>query len=152
MNNPDEIRKLAHQRLKEAQILFENKMCEGAFYLAGYSVEMTLKAKICERIGIPNLYDESDKNVNSIKGVGEIRKFLKTHDLFTLLIFSGLKNQFDEAKAKDINLAKANSLLFNCWDEKARYKPCGHIRESDVEKLISSLLNQDGIITWIEKN
>lgn len=50
MNNPDEIRKLAHQRLKEAQILFENKMCEGAFYLASYSVEMTLKEKICERI------------------------------------------------------------------------------------------------------
>jgi hypothetical protein len=152
MNNPSEIRKLAHQRLREAQILFENKMCDGAFYLAGYSVEMTLKAKICERIGIPNLYDESNKEVSSIKGVGEIRKFLKTHDLFTLLIFSGLKNKFDEAKAKDIDLAKANSLLFNGWDEKARYKPCGHMKEEDVEKLISLLLNKAGIISWIENN
>lgn len=152
MNNPSEIRKLAQQRLNEAKILFDNNMCDGAFYLAGYSVELTLKAKICELIGIPNLYDENDQDNNSIHGVREIRKFLKTHDLFMLLIFSGLKNKFDEAKAKDIDLAKANSLLFNGWDEKARYKPCGHMKEEDVEKLISLLLNKDGIISWIEKN
>ena len=57
MNIPDEIRKIAKQRLKEAQILFENKMYEGAFYFASYSVEMKFKTKICKRIGIQNLYD-----------------------------------------------------------------------------------------------
>ena len=152
MTDPEEIRKLAKQRLKEAQILFEQGMCDGAFYLAGYSVELTLKAKICERLGIPNLYDEKDAVTNSIKGISEIRKLLKTHNLFILLIFSGLKLKFDLDKATNIELAKANSLLFNAWDENVRYKPCGYILDQDVEKLINLLLSDNGIISWIEQN
>ena len=96
MTNPQEIKSLAKQRLKEAEILYENGMFDGAFYLAGYSVELTLKAKICEKLGIPNLFDETNLDTNSIKGIGEIRKTLKTHNLFTLLIFSGLKVKFDD--------------------------------------------------------
>src|SRR6266487_2754950 len=109
MTNPQEIIKLAWQRLDEAEILYNNNKYDGAFYLAGYSVELMLKAKICERVGIPNLFDESDVATNAIKGIGEIRKTLKTHNLFTLLIFSGLKIKFDNDKANNIVLAKANS-------------------------------------------
>ncbi len=152
MKNPKEIKDLASQRLKEAKILYENQMFDGAFYLAGYSVELLLKAKICERLGIPNLFDETDVNTNSIKGIGEIRKTLKTHNLFTLLIFSGLKIKFDRDKATNIDLAKSNSLLFNAWDENARYKPCGHMQDKDVEKLINLLSDPNGILTWIEQN
>ncbi len=152
MKNPTEIRNLARQRLDEAQILYQNSKFDGAFYLAGYSVELTLKAKICERLGIPNLFDDTDKNTNEIKGIGEIRKTLKTHNLFTLLIFSGLKIKFDFEKATNIELAKANSLLFNAWDENARYKPCGHMLDTDVEKLIALLSQPNGILSWIEHN
>ena len=152
MVNPEEIRKLAKQRLQEAEVLYKNGMCDGAFYLAGYSVELTLKAKICERLGIPNLFDELDVTANSIKGIGEIRKTLKTHNLFTLLIFSGLKVKFDNDKATNKELAKYNSLLFNAWDENARYKPCGHMLDKDVEKLINLLSGANGILTWIEQN
>jgi hypothetical protein len=152
MNNPTEIRKLAYQRLKEAEILYNNTMCDGAFYLAGYSVELMLKAKICDRLGIPNLFDETNSNTNSIRGIGDIRKTLKTHNLFTLLIFSGLKVKFDNDKANNKDLAKANSLLFNAWDENARYKPCGHMLDKDVEKLINLLSGANGILSWIEQN
>lgn len=152
MRNPQEIKDLARQRIREAEILYNNGMCDGAFYLAGYSVELMLKAKICERLGIPNLFDETDVSVNSIKGIGEIRKTLKTHNLFTLLIFSGLKVQFDIDKATNIELAKANSLLFNAWDENARYKPCGYMLDRDVQKLINLLSGSNGIISWIENN
>lgn len=103
-------------------------------------------------MGIPNLFDETDSRTNSIKGIGEIRKTLKTHNLFTLLIFSGLKHKFDSDKATNIELAKANSLLFNGWDENARYKPCGHMLDRDVEKLIDLLSQPNGILTWIEEN
>ncbi|MFN3379778.1 MAG: HEPN domain-containing protein [Runella zeae] len=152
MTNPTEIRNLARQRLSEAEILYQNGKYDGAFYLAGYSVELTLKAKICDRLGIPNLFDETDSRTNSIKGIGEIRKTLKTHNLFTLLIFSGLKHKFYSDKATNIELAKANSLLFNGWDENARYKPCGHMLDRDVEKLINLLSLPNGILTWIEEN
>jgi hypothetical protein len=152
MTNPTEIRSLAGQRLRESEILYRNGMFDGAYYLAGYSVELTLKAKICERLGIPNLYDEGDAKTNSIRGIGEIRKTLKTHNLFTLLIFSGLKVKFDNDKATNIDLAKANSLLFNAWDENARYKPCGYMQNQDVEKLITLLSQPNGILSWIEQN
>ncbi len=152
MRNPAEINDLAEQRLKEAEILYNNEMYDGAYYLAGYSVELKLKGKICERLGIPNLYDESDSNTNSIKGIRDIRKTLKTHNLFTLLIFSGLKNKFDNEKATNIDLAKANSLLFNAWDENARYRPCGHMRDRDVENLINLLSHSNGLLKWIEQN
>lgn len=62
MTNPPEIIKLAWQRLNEAEILCNNKMFDGAFYLAGYSVELMFKAKICDRLGIPNLFDEQHKD------------------------------------------------------------------------------------------
>lgn len=152
MINPQEIKNLAYQRLKEAEILYKNGMFDGAFYLAGYSVELMLKAKICERLGIPNLYDETNQDTNSIKGIGEIRKTLKTHNLFTLLIFSGLKVKYDNDKTTNKDLLKANSLLFTAWDENARYKLCGHMRQNDVEKLINLLSRPNGILTWIEQN
>lgn len=96
------------------------------------------------------MFDEGNKEANSIKGVSEIRKVLKTHNLFMLLIFSGLK--FDSEKATNKELTKANSLLFNAWDENARYKPCGHMNDKDVEKLINLLSQPNGILAWIEHN
>lgn len=152
MTTPDEIKKLAKTRLDEAEILFHNGKCDGAFYLAGYSVELMLKAKICERLGIPNLFDETDFKTNQISGISEIRKTLKTHNLFTLLIFSGLKVKFDTEKAKNKNLAKANSLLFSNWNENARYKPCGHMKDEDVQILLHLLSDKQGILKWIEQN
>jgi HEPN domain-containing protein len=152
MTNPEEIRKLAKLRLSEAEILYANGMCDGAFYLAGYSAELMLKAKICDRLGIPNLYDETNKEANSIQSISEIRKPLKTHKLSTLLIFSGLKIKFDNDKASLKELAIVNSLLFNAWDENVRYKPCGHMNNEDTKILLTLLTGENGILTWIEKN
>jgi len=91
MESIQEITKLATERLEEAQILYENKKPDGAFYLAGYSVELTLKAKICERFGIPNLFREAEANKDAssdtdFRGISDLRKLLKTHNLILLLV------------------------------------------------------------------
>lgn len=150
MKSPADILAIADSRLNEANILFANKMYDGAFYLAGYSVELTLKAKICERLGLPNIYAEDF--TDNIKGISEFRKMLKTHNLHLLLIISGLKSVFDANKANDKNLTNANSLLFNCWDEDVRYKPCGHKDGKDVEKLLILLSGDNGLLSWIQRN
>jgi len=116
------------------------------------TVELTLKAKICQRLGIPNLFIESDTALRNIPGIGDIRKTLKTHNLFVLLIFSGLKERFDLDKGTDRNLAKVNSLLFNTWDENVRYKPCGHADNADVQKLIELLSDSNEPLKWIDQN
>jgi len=154
MNNPKEILDLAYQRLDEAVLLCEHGRYDGAFYLAGYSVELALKARICTNIGLPALFDEDkDNEINKISSVGEIRRFLKTHNLTTLLFISGLKPKFDDNLAMDKEFANAGALLFNDWSEKTRYKHRGHADEKNVKKLISLLSdNTHGLLKWIEQS
>ncbi|MDP3007736.1 MAG: HEPN domain-containing protein [Methylococcales bacterium] len=45
MKTAQEIKDIALERLQEAAILCDNGKYDGAFYLAGYSVELMLKAK-----------------------------------------------------------------------------------------------------------
>ena len=152
MKDPAEIKKLAYERLEEAEILHRNNKHDGAFYLSGYSVELMLKAKVCERISVPNLFDEDDKVLNATSGISEIRRFLKTHNLHILLIFSGLREKFENDKISNTHLLKANSLLFSNWNETSRYKPCGFMDAGDVTDLLSLLKDPDGLLLWIEKN
>jgi hypothetical protein len=152
MKNPVEIRKLVMQRLHEAEILFSHGKSDGAFYLAGYAAELSLKAKICERLGIPNLLDDSFSDPGETKGIHEIRRSIRTHNLLTLLILGGLKSRFDSEKATNVTLSTASSLLLSAWDEKARYKPCGHFQERDVARIIELLSDANGLLKWIERH
>jgi hypothetical protein len=150
MKTPLDIQKLAWQRLKEAKILYRNKMYDGAFYLAGYSVELMLKAKISENWGIPNLFDVDEKNTDT--DISKIRQIVKTHKLTILLVLSGLKVKFDNDKASNKNLFKANSLLLEKWSEQVRYSMAGVIKDNEIKDLISLLDNSKGLLRWIEKN
>ncbi|MDQ3049764.1 MAG: hypothetical protein M3Q95_02645 [Bacteroidota bacterium] len=152
MNSPEEIDALARMRFDEAKILFQHNKFDGAYYLSGYSIELLLKSKICRRLGIPNLFSDDETTFKELEGISEVRKALKTHNLFTLLIFSGLKVPFDQAKATNKNLSLANSLLFQKWSESLRYKPCGHIAESECKNLINLLERDNGIMQWITRN
>lgn len=153
MDTPSEIKDLAEERIEEARILYQNGKFNGAFYLAGYSVELMLKAKVCERFAIPNLFEQNDREqyVNQESSVSDVRKAVKTHNLWTLLLFCGLKEKFDKDKAKNKHLAKSNSLLFEMWSETSRYKPCGHYVDNDVKELIQLLSAKGGFLEWIEK-
>lgn len=132
----------------------DNKKYDGAFYLAGYSVELSFKAIICEKLGIPNLFDTEDMSTNNTNAVSEIRKVFKTHNLYYLLMIGGFKIQFDTEKAENKAFFDVSSLLFNHWNETCRYKPCGYMKdkEEDVEKLIELLRADNGLLQWIEKN
>ena len=48
-------RRLAEQRITEAQALLDAGLPSGAYYLAGYSVECALKASICQLFGAQEL-------------------------------------------------------------------------------------------------
>lgn len=151
MTSPEEIRELGRQRLKEAGILSENSLFDGAYYLAGYSLELFLKAKIAERLGFPNIYDDTYINRED-KGIGEIKKLIKTHNLVLLLIVCGLKEKYELEIKNNKSFIIVNSLLLNSWDESCRYKPCGHFAKNDVIKIINVLKEENGILRWIEKN
>ena len=153
MKTISDIIAIANSRLEEATILFENGKSDGAFYLAGYSVELMLKAKICEHYDLPGLFSEDQQDISNLpQGISELRKLVRTHNLHLLLIMSGLHPLYNKEKANNKALMNANSVLFNCWSEDVRYKPCGHKTDKDVEKLLSLLSGKDGILQWIQHN
>jgi len=105
-----ELRKIAEERLKDADTLLEAGRYDGAIYLGGYVVELSLKSRICSVLkwkGFPQTR-------------GEFHNFLsfKTHDLDVLLSLSGAE---DEIKTK--YLAEWSAVA--TWDPEARYNPIG---------------------------
>jgi hypothetical protein len=155
MNSAQEIKELAYLRLSEAEILCEAKKYDGAFYLAGYSVELMLKAKVCEHFRIDNLFN---KQACTIQGISDLRKVVETHDINLLLIFSGLEEKFRKAKAR--NPKQRNTYRFftastgdkTDWNEQIRYLPINSKSESDVKEFISLLRDEEGLLKWIERN
>ncbi|PRY36026.1 hypothetical protein CLV58_113157 [Spirosoma oryzae] len=113
-----------------------------------------LKAKICDRFGIPNLFNEqggdSAEQRQHLK-IADVRKAVKVHNLFQLLVYSGLKAQFDQAKSTNRLIMKTNSLLFGKWDENCRYLPVGTMKsKTDMRSLLNALKDPGGLLEWIE--
>jgi hypothetical protein len=107
MTSPEEIIKIADTRLEESKLLLNNKYYSGAFYLAGYSVELYLKAKICQSFGIDDLFSDT----NPIEGIGKVREAVKIHNLILLLIYSGLKPKYDELIKNKPDMKQNISIL-----------------------------------------
>lgn len=155
MNSAEEIKKLAYLRLSEAEILCANAKYDGAFYLAGYSVELMLKAKICEHFRIDNLFNREECK---IQGISDLRKVVETHDINLLLILSGLESKFRTAQKTNEKL-KESYRFFTAstgnktdWSEQVRYLPINSKTEEDVKEFISLLNDDEGLLKWIEQN
>ena len=76
-----ELEQLAQTRLDEAKSLIEKGFYDGAFYLAGYVIELALKARICKVLDLSDYPD-----------TGKLGTIFKTHSFDELLLLSGLKN------------------------------------------------------------
>ena len=98
MTNPDEIRRIADRRLEEAGLLFRSGFFEGAYYLAGYTVELHLKAKICERLDLYDLFEDAESSVANRASFSnlQIGRLFKVHELQKLLLLSGLSKTVGE--------------------------------------------------------
>jgi hypothetical protein len=112
-----------------------------------------LKAKVCEHLGINNLFDEQCQ----IHGISEVRKALKTHDISALLIFSGLFFKLENAKSTNKVLMQTYASLFatsgRClWNEQVRYHAAGSQNAENVQALIALLQHEAGVLQWIEKS
>ena len=152
MNSTLEIKELATARLEDAKILLANSRYEGAFYLAGYAIELTLKAKICTHLDIDDLF--SDNPTTHSKGsLGRFRESVKTHDFFVLLNLCGLNRKLEVEQEDNIYFKENWSLLFQkSWNEGVRYKQ-DHIEASDVTTIINFLTEPTkGLLQWIENN
>ena len=125
--------------MEEVQTLYNNGLYDGASYLAGYVIELALKARICKILKL----DYPD--------TGEISKSFKTHKLDTLVKLGGLYEAFDEELSRN-DAFNINWGIIILWSESFRYRPTGSSGKSDVHSLIAAIDDPDnGILTWIKE-
>ncbi len=133
----EKAKKLSNSRIEEAKVLLRENSFSGAYYLAGYSIELALKAVICKTFKSETI---PDKNfVNS----------LHSHKLVDLMNLSGLKIQFENDKRDNPELENFWTIVTK-WNENSRYEIKGR---QDASSIIEAIINQqNGILTWIKQH
>ena len=62
MINKKELRKIAKAKLKDAELLYQHKRYDSAYYLVGYAVELALKAKNLSHLKVGRI--SSDRKIS----------------------------------------------------------------------------------------
>ena len=141
-----QLQQLTQQRLDEADDLIRIGRIDAAFYLAGYSVEMALKAAICRTLDQPDFY-KPDRTLKGSRLVQDkvFREF-KTHNYSDLLVLSGLSNKLDDARKTDFTLDSAWKLIERLkWSENDRYE-IGRVTPTEALNFVDAVKL---LTTWI---
>jgi len=120
---------IADEKLKSADILVDTGQYDNAYYLAGYSVELLLKARVCKTLGVDDFFEF--KKISK----KELYKPYKVHNFSELLLLSGIYTDF-ENELKDVTFKGIWSVI-NTWTEDERYtigKP-----EADTKHFVTSI-------------
>ena len=139
MKSQMDIEKLAQQKLAAARALLDNGHLDDAYYLAGYSIELYLKASICKTLGADDffMFDKLSSKEN-------YRAF-RNHNYKDLLVFSGLQPAFEVA-VQEPDFA-VNWTTVKKWNVKYRYVL------GQYPGTVKDFLNSSQIIcTWIQKH
>jgi len=140
MNNripKEELKQLAEQRLKEANILFENEQYDGSIYLAGYVVELALKARICKILDLDFYPPENLPGFN-------------IHDYDKLARLSGLEKTIEKQTVENDKF-NINWVKVSKWDSQMRYSTVGEDNKKRAQDLLSALQEDEyGIFKWLK--
>jgi hypothetical protein len=135
--NKTELENLAAIRIKEAKILLTADCYQGAYYLAGYALECTLKACIAKQV---KEFDFPDKKLANDS---------YTHKLADLVMTAGLKQKLTEQEKKSKEF-KLNWAIVIEWSEESRYKLA--ITKQEAHDLFTAITdNESGILPWLKK-
>lgn len=125
---------LAAEKLAAAEALAARYFWTDAYYLAGYAVELLLKARIAGRFKADTIPDPK-----TVKGI-------YIHDLTALVTQAGLDNELRARKADRPAFAE-NWAITARWTEQARY---GMIEARQAQALLKALRDpDDGAVTWL---
>ncbi len=94
MQTQSDIEALAYAKLGDAECLLDNDRFDSAYYLAGYAIELLLKARVCKTLGIPDFFDFDNAERKRLKNESVITKPYKVHDYIQLFILSGIYTRF----------------------------------------------------------
>ena len=131
-----EFQELAEKRLVEAKALLDLGMWDGAYYLAGYAVELALKACIIKMLMATDAFPDK-----------EFSKSCYTHTIESLVSLAKLTGPRKTATDADPHL-KRNWGLAKDWTEQKRYH---RIDKSAAEVLYTAIADgEHGVLPWIK--
>jgi hypothetical protein len=151
-----DFRWLAKTRIREAKALLDAGLFDGAYYLAGYAIECTLKACIVKAIRRSELPDR------------RITNGIYTHNLESLLGLAGLQLEYTQRAKAETQFKKSWNLVKD-WSEEARYETFGSrtlasLRppfksagrspraEQRARELYSAITDrQYGVLSWLKR-
>jgi HEPN domain-containing protein len=127
---------LASERLIEAKALLDLQKWNGAYYLAGYTVELALKACIIKLLMITDAFPAK-----------EFSKNCYTHSIVKLVKLANIEGELISATDVDSALF-ANWAIARDWSEEKRYH---QIDQAEAESLYSAIADEDhGVFPWIK--
>lgn len=132
-----DLEKVAEAKLADAKLLLDNERYSNAYYLAGYAVEIALKAVIANMMNAHTIPD---------------RRFIEkvySHRLNELIGLAGLKSELDNDHAADAEL-KANWAIVANWTPEVRYAVIEK-RTSQV-MILSITESKSGVFPWIKRH
>jgi hypothetical protein len=127
---------LADVRLAEAKALLDLGLWDGAYYLAGYAVELALKACIIKMPMATDAFPEKNFSGDCY-----------THSLKRLVGLAGLTAARDAAAAADAELsAKWGAVVV--WSEHKRYH---RMTEAEARTMYDAVAEAShGVLPWIK--
>ena len=132
-----DFQRLSGIRLREAKSLLKLRLTDGAYYLAGYSVECALKACISKRTRRHDFPDKKRAEASH------------THNLLQLVNESGLKRTIAVLANDDPEFRK-NWDLVQLWSEQSRYE--AHSAERAKAFLTAVGDRKHGILACIKQH
>jgi hypothetical protein len=123
MHSSATLRLIASARIQDAEILFTNARYDGAGYICGYAIELTLKARICDTLNWSG-FPENRKEFENLQS-------FRTHNLDVLLALSGKEPDVKKNHFSDWSIVSS-------WNPEARYQAIGAISSTDVSAFIES--------------
>jgi len=130
-----DLQSLSRWRLLEAKALLRAGLPNGAYYLAGYSVECALKACIAKST---RRYDFPDKQRVDAS---------YTHSLRELVKLAGLEKGLADLKKEDKDFKKSWELV-ESWREVSRYEVHTSAEAGELIEAIGA--RNHGVIRWIK--
>jgi hypothetical protein len=132
----NEFQQLAQERLEEAKALLDLGKWGGAYYLAGYVVELALKACISKTLMATDAFPDK-----------EFSKNCYTHAIEKLVVLAKLDSARKTATDADSDLL-TNWVLARDWSEEKRYH---RIDKAEAEALYAAISDgAHGVFPWIK--
>lgn len=132
-----DLQQLAAVRIREARQLLHTSNFSGAYYLAGYTIELALKACIARKT---RKYDFPELNV--------VRDSF-THDLKKLVKVAGLEADLTHQIMADAIFA-TNWAIVKDWDVESRYR---NFTQTQAKEIIYSITaRRGGVLRWIRQH